>query len=217
MRMNPRAVALSLMLTAGLAAPALAQSMDGAMPNDQSTTNQPSTMNQTQSQLTGANVNPFRTTVPPLAISPEQKRHSAVCYLDDAVGLLDLSRQQLRAGNVKGARVALMGASGKLSTAYLLNFRDRAFSQRIEPLTIQVQTALNGDINAGLRNLDSLRGQVASIGQQQLAMLPATAAGGGGGGGGVIGTWQPIRFLAATPENTNQGLDQLNVPNQTQE
>lgn len=213
MRMNSRALALSLMVTAGLAAPAMAQTMDhsGAMNNQQSVQTQ-------RTQLIGANVDAFQTTVPPLTYSVQDDRHAAVCYLDDAVGLIDLSRQQLRAGNQAMARVALMGASGKLTTAYLLNFRDRAFAQRLEPLTMQVQTALNGDLNTGMTNLDSLRGQVASIGQEQLAMLPGAATGGGGGGGGTAGTFEPINFLAGTaPENnTDQGLNQLNVPNQNE-
>jgi hypothetical protein len=209
--MNPRAVALSLLVTAAMAAPALAQSVEPRYDMNNQTVDQ-----QQRRQLMGANVDAFVTTVPPLTYSVQDDRHAAVCYLDDAVGLIDLSRQQLRAGNVPLARVALMGASGKLTTAYLLNFRDRAFSQRVEPMTMSVQddlNALNGNINASLSSLDTLRGQVASIGQQQLAMLPNATSGGGGGGGGTIGRFERLNFLAGESPEPND-MNQLNVPNQ---
>jgi hypothetical protein len=204
-----------MLLAAGLASPVLAQTQDETMPMDEQQMTQPmaqprTSMQERRDALAMANPDAFITTVPALTYSVQDDRHAAVSYLDDAVGLLDLSRDQLRAGNTAEARIALMGASGKLTTAYLLNFRDHAFSQRIQPLAMRASedlATLEGDNTMAMATLDSLRGQVASIGQQQLAMLPEATT--GGGGGGDTG-WEPLNFLATEQPTTD--MNEINTP-----
>jgi hypothetical protein len=215
--MKSRALALSALAAMLVAAPATAQTMD----QDESTTENRGTsiqqerpMQQTSSAMTTAEVDAFETITPPLTYSASEDRQAAVTYLDDAIGLIDWANQQLSTGNMPGARAAIFGASGKLTTAYLLNFRDRGFSDTIQPVTLRFETALQNletDPQAALNELSTIRNQVASAGQSQLAMM----GGGGGGGGMATGmAWEELNFLnimAPTPGGGG-GMQDLNVP-----
>lgn len=217
MRLKSRALALSALAAMLVAAPATAQTMD---PNESTTENrgtsiqQERPMQQTSSAMTTAEADAFETITPPLTYSASEDRQAAVTYLDDAIGLIDWANQQLSTGNMPGARAAIFGASGKLTTAYLLNFRDRQFSDTIQPVTLRFETALQNlesDPQAALNELSTIRNQVASAGQSQLAMM----GGGGGGGGMATGmAWEELNFLnimAPTPGGGG-GMQDLNVP-----
>lgn len=236
MRMKSRALALSAMAAMLTATPALAQTMD---PNESTTENrgtsiqqdrpmnQPMTqpmerpMQQTSSAMTTAEADAFETITPPLTYSEAEDRQAAVTYLDDAIGLIDWANQQLSTGNLLGARAAIYGASGKLTTAYLLNFRDRGFSDTVQPVTLRFETALNNlesDPQAALNELSTIRNQVASAGQSQLAMMGGGAGQGTEGGGGGMATdaaWEELNFLnvmAPTPDGGGGGMQDLNIP-----
>ena len=192
-RVNRGAIALAALTAATLGAPALAA--EAPMPMSQ----------QTSSRMNTADA--FITEVPALISNEAEARRAAIVYMDDTLALLDISRAHIDAGNLALARSALMAASGKSSTAMLLNFRDREFSQRIWPLTLQVEEALNAvDISSerALALVDSLRPQMASLAETQLAQL------GGGGAGAGFETIDVIRV--ETEEGTMPGLQQQNVP-----
>jgi hypothetical protein len=157
----------------------------------------------------------FDTQVPPLTYTVAEDRMAAITYMDDALKLIELGEAAIQTGDMMQARSALMGASGKLTNAYLLNFRDRQFSQQIQPLTMRIQDAVaTMDTNSSttLSSLSDLRSQVASLGEAQIASM------GGGGGGGMPGmagfeTLERIGQGAMTTPDT-EGLDELNVPNE---
>lgn len=217
MRMKSRALALSAFAAMLVAAPATAQTMDqdeSSTENRGTSIQQERPMQETSSAMTTAEADAFETITPPLTYSASEDRQAAVTYLDDAIGLIDWANQQLSTGNIPGARAAIFGASGKLTTAYLLNFRDRGFSDTIQPVTLRFETAINNlesDPQAALNELSTIRNQVASAGRSQLAMM-----GGGGGGGGMAtgAAWEELNFLnimAPTPGGGG-GMQDLNIP-----
>jgi hypothetical protein len=215
-----------------VATPALAQTMD----QNESTTenrgtsiqqdrpmNQPvqRPMQQTSSAMTVTEADAFETVTPPLTYSVAEDRQAAVTHLDDAIGLIDWANRQMSTGNLPGARAAIVGASGKLTTAYLLNFRDRDFAASVQPVTLRFETALNTletDPQAALNELSTIRNQVASAGQAQLALMGGGAGQGteGGGGGGLAtgAAWEELNFItmeAPTPGGGG-GMQDLNIP-----
>lgn len=206
-------LALAALIVAAAGAPALAQETmpverERMMPETQQS--QPMQQQQTSSAVTTSDA--FDTQVPPLTYTVAEDRMAAITYMDDALKLIELGEAAIQTGDMMQARSALMGASGKLTNAYLLNFRDRQFSQQIQPLTMRIQDAVaTMDTNSPttLSSLSNLRSQVASLAETQLATM-------GGGGGGMAGyeTIEVIGEEAITEPVTpnDEGLDELNVP-----
>jgi hypothetical protein len=209
-------LALAALIVAAAGAPALAQETmpverERMMPETQQS--QPMQQQQ-QTSSTVTTSDAFDTQVPPLTYTVAEDRMAAITYMDDALKLIELGEAAIQTGDMMQARSALMGASGKLTNAYLLNFRDRQFSQQIQPLTMRIQDAVaTMDTNSSttLSSLSDLRSQVASIAETQLATM-------GGGGGGMAG-FETIEIIGeeeitepVTPNN--EGLDELNVPNE---
>lgn len=121
------------------------------------------------------------TDAPALTPTIELDRQASAAYLDDAETLLAVARQRLeREGMTRHVARELMSASGKLSTSYLLMYRDPAFANRIRPLADACQTALDsaaaGDTEAARLALDRLVPQVARAADEQFAQM-------GGGAG----------------------------------
>lgn len=170
MRKLHLALALSLLAATAVSTPAWAQ----ADPLE------PTTMN----QRTVVSVDPdaFDTLQDPLTYTMEEDRLAAVTYMDDALSLLDLAETHLKGDNVEIGRAALVGASGKLTNAYLLNFKDKDFSSRISPLAMRVDEALlalEQDPERAIGIISALSPQVASVYQTQIAQM------GGGAGAGL--------------------------------
>lgn len=221
MRMKSGALALSAMAAVLVATPAMAQTMEQNQPMTQPMT--PPMQSQTSSTLTIAQADAFDTVTPPLTYTAAEDRRAAVTYLDDSLGMIDWANRQLSTGDVAGARSTIMGASGKLTTAYLLNFHDRDFSTTIMPLTMRFETALNTletNPQAALNELSTIRNQVASAGQAQLALMGGGAGQGTdsvGGGGGAMApgvAWEQLNFITVTETmpGGGGGLQDLNIP-----
>jgi hypothetical protein len=128
----------------------------------------------------------YTTQVPALTWTLAEDRRAAVTFLDDATTLLELAEVRLGGDDPATATPDLMAASGKVTSAYLLLFRDRDAAEGLR----EVATALGGaaplaTMSAGEARalLVRARAQVAAAYRTQLAALGGGAGGGGGGGG----------------------------------
>ena len=122
------------------------------------------------------------TVAKPLTYSVQDDRMAAVTYLDDAMTLLQLAAGHLERGDRATARAELMSASGKLSTAHLLLFKDRAFSRDLAPLSIRAERVYEAAARDGrsARSMAiALRDELRPLYRAQLARL------GGGAGRGL--------------------------------
>ena len=135
------------------------------------------------SDVDAARSDAMTTQVPPFTWSLAEDRRAAVVFLDDAMTLLALADERLGGLDPAGATAELMAASGKVTTAYLLLFRDRDGADALR----EVATRLGGaaplatmDVEAARRLIADVRGQVALAYNTQLATL------GGGAGGGFM-------------------------------
>lgn len=168
MRKLPLALALSLLM-ATATTPAWAQA---------DTIEETTTM--TQETVISVDPDAFDTVQDPLTYSMQDDRIAAVTYLDDAMTLIALAETHLRSQHAELGRAALMGASGKLTNAYLINFRDHEFSRDIGPLATNIGEAVNvmdQDPERAVGILSSLLPQVASLYETQVAQM--------GGGAGM--------------------------------
>lgn len=123
------------------------------------------------------------TQVPALTYSLSADRQAAVTYLDDTLSLLEMAAGHLRDGYRDRGRRELMSASGKLTTAYLLMFKDPAFADRVAPLVERTDAAMariDGDRLAAAAEADALRKDLRGVYRDQLAQL------GGGGAGRTL-------------------------------
>lgn len=176
-------LALAIAIVAGTSAPALADGMkDHQMKGETSVQGQTSAMTTQEAEsLSAMRADAFTTTVPALTYTAEENRAAAVSYMSDALKLLRLAEADLRAGNLAMARRELSAASGKATTAYLLNFEDRQFAAQIADLTMQIPDALaqvNADPMAAAAVVASIQPELASVYSSQLATM------GGGAGAG---------------------------------
>ena len=197
--MNRKVLALAAVMVAAAGAPALAQADQPVMPMNE----------QTSSIRSTALSDAFETQVPALTFTAAEDRMAAITYMDDALKLIDLGQIALRDGDLNASRSLLMGASGKLTTAYLLNFRDRDFSNQMGPLAMRVETMmdqLDSDSQQAMVGLTNLRNQVASLAETQLATM-------GGGGGGMPG-FEEIEVITIDETAPPAGMDELNIPSE---
>lgn len=158
-----RAITGALLAACGCAAPALAQLM-------------PVEVDSTRADA-------FETQAPALTWTLADDRRAAVVFMDDAMTLLALAEEHLLGQSPGIATPELMAASGKLTTAYLLLFRDRAAADALRGLATRVGGAaplatMNPAEAARLAR--DTRGQVSMAYRTQLAAL------GGGAGGGFL-------------------------------
>lgn len=164
-----RTMAMALAAVLGLAAPAAAEvgSASEALPMD----------------VVAERFDAYTTQVPAFTWTLAEDRRAAVVFLDDATTLLDHAEARLLGEQPQAAAVDLMAASGKLTSAYLLLFRDRAGSDALR----DAATRLGGgaplatmDLEGARALIAGVRTQVASVYDTQLAAL------GGGAGGGFM-------------------------------
>lgn len=149
---------LSLVLTVGLAAPA-------AMPVAEATR---------QDALV--------TVTKPLTPTIQDDRVAAMTHLDDALSLLQIAHDHLKQGQTTLARAEVMGASGKISTAHVLLFKDKRFGRDLAPLTLRVDdvfAAIDRNPGAAASQVDRLRQDLDAVYDAQTAHL------GGGAGRGL--------------------------------
>lgn len=128
-------------------------------------------------------VDAFSSQTPALTWTLADDRRAAVVYLDDAMTLLELAEEHLQDVRPATATPALMAASGKLTTAYLLLFRDRPGAAALRELATRIGGAAPLATMApgeAARLVREIRGQVALAYRTQLAAL------GGGAGGGFL-------------------------------
>lgn len=83
-------------------------------------------------------VDAFTTEVPALTWTLAEDRRAAVVFLDDAMTLLQLAEERLAGPTPASATPELMAASGKITSAYLLLFRDRAAAEALRDLATRV-------------------------------------------------------------------------------
>jgi hypothetical protein len=93
-----------------------------------------------------ARADAYMTITDPIAPTLAEKRVAAVTYIDDALALLDMAHDHLQDAGADALqrRLAvseLMAASGKLTTAQLLLFKDRAAARRLAPIARRVELA----------------------------------------------------------------------------
>ncbi len=158
-----RAITCAYLAAAGLAAPALAQESPIAIDAMRS--------------------DAFETQVPALTWTLAEDRRAAVVFMDDAMTLLVIAEERLEGTNPAAATPELMAASGKLTTAYLLLFRDRAGADALREIATRIGGAAPlASMNPAeaARLAREGRGQVAMAYRTQLAAL------GGGAGGGFM-------------------------------
>lgn len=177
MRKLHLAVALSLVMAGAVSTPVWAQSQmdDPAMIQNE-------TMIQNQNTVSAVDPDAFDTIQRPLTYTVEDDRIAAVTYLDDAIALLNLVETNIQSENMELARAALVGASGKLSNAYLLHFTDKQFSQDVGRLAMRADealTQLERDPQQAAGIIVSMRTTLASAYQAQVAQM------GGGAGAGL--------------------------------
>lgn len=118
----------------------------------------------------------------PLTYTVHDDRQAAVTYLDDALTLLNLAVASAEKGERSVARAELMSASGKLSTAHLLMFKDRAFSRDLAPLSIRAERVYEAsatDLRQARRMAAELANDLRPLYRTQVAKL------GGGAGRGL--------------------------------
>lgn len=171
MRKLHLAMALSLLMASAATSPAWAQADSMDPPRSMS-----------ERSVIAVDPDAFDTLQDPLTLTIEEDRLAAVTYMDDALSLLDIAETQLKGEHVEIGRAALVGASGKLTNAYLLNFQDKAFSSRIGPLAMQIDEAIMAlahDPERAVGIISALTPQVASVYQTQVAQM------GGGAGAGL--------------------------------
>lgn len=120
----------------------------------------------------------FASEVPALTWTLAEDRRAAVVFLDDAMTLLELAEDRLASG--APAVSELMAASGKITSAYLLLFRDRPGAEALRDLATRVGGAAPLATMApgeAARLARDVRGLVQMAYRTQLANL-------GGGAGG---------------------------------
>jgi hypothetical protein len=119
----------------------------------------------------------------------QDDRTAAVTYLDDTLSLLSLAQAHLADGHADQGRAELMSASGKLSTAHLLLFKDRDFSRAIAPLSIRAEEAYQAsrhDASQARDLAEALASDLRPIYRTQTARL-------GGGAGSALEPLNNIR------------------------
>ena len=131
------------------------------------------------------------TVAKPLTPTIQDDRQAAVTYMDDALSLLQLANKHLTNGQRSLARAELMSASGKLSTAHLLLFKDKDFSRAIAPLSIRAEeayTASAGDMGRTRTLVSRLQQDLRPLYRQQLASM-------GGGAGRALEDLDQLKRL----------------------
>jgi hypothetical protein len=129
------------------------------------------------------------TVVRPLTPSVQDDRQAAVTYLDDSLSLLQLAYKHLTNGQRSLARAELMSASGKLSTAQLILYKDRAFTRALAPLSVraeQVYQGANGDLEHTRALVSALQHDLRPLYREQVAHL-------GGGAGKALEDLDQLR------------------------
>ena len=128
-------------------------------------------------------VDAYTTQVPALTWTLAEDRRAAVVFLDDAITLLTLADERLQGDRPAGAAPELMAASGKLTSAYLLLFRDRRGAEALRDAATRIgggAPLATMDVEEARDLVADVRGQVAAAYNTQLAAL------GGGAGGGFV-------------------------------
>lgn len=212
MRKFGKALLASMMMAAVASTPALANEMktDKPMGGGSGTAiDQPMTQERTDAMDMGmgrARADAFVTVAPTFTYTIEVDRQAAVAYMDDALVLMDLAEDSLRAGSVGPAKAELIGASGKLTEAQLLLFKDRQFSDRIAPLALRAQEAFdmaseNPERAASI--IAEVQPQVASLYDTQLATM---------GGGAGTGMMEDLNYRQNRQMNQPVEQNELNQP-----
>lgn len=119
------------------------------------------------------------TVAKPFTPTVQDDRQAAVTYLDDALTLLQMATVHLERGEHAAARNELMGASGKLTTAHLLLFKDKGFSRDLAPISIRAEEAYV----MAAKDADRARAMAASIRDDLRPVYRAQVARLGGGAG----------------------------------
>lgn len=118
----------------------------------------------------------------PLTRTVQDDRVAALTHLDDSLTLLQIAHDHLHQGERGLARAEVMGVSGKLSTAHMLLFKDKAFGRDLSPLTLRIDdvfAAIDSDPKAAADQVNALRNDLLGVYNSQTAHL------GGGAGGGL--------------------------------
>lgn len=119
------------------------------------------------------------TVAKPFTPTVQDDRQAAVTYLDDALTLLQMATVHLERGEHVQARTELMGASGKLTTAHLILFKDKGFSRDLAPISIRAEQAYE----MAAKDADRARKMAASIRDDLRPVYRAQVARLGGGAG----------------------------------
>lgn len=130
------------------------------------------------------------TVVRPLTPTVQDDRQAAVTYMDDSLSLLQLAYKHLTNGQRSLARAELMSASGKLSTAQLILYKDHRFTRALAPLSIraeQVYQAASGDTEHTRALVSALQHDLRPLYREQVANL------GGGGAGKALEDLDQLR------------------------
>lgn len=129
------------------------------------------------------------TVVRPLTPSLQDDRQAAVTYMDDSLSLLQLAYKHLTNGQRSQARAELMSASGKLSTAQLILYKDHGFTRAIAPISIraeQAYQAASGDLEHTRSLVSALQHDLRPLYRDQVAHL-------GGGAGKALEDLDQLR------------------------
>lgn len=132
-----------------------------------------------------ARADAYTTLTDPITPTLAEKRVAAVTYIDDALALLDMAHAHLQEAEHDAllrrlALSELMAASGKLTTAQLLLFKDRAAARRLAPVALRVERAERLVARAPLQAASLIardRPAIANLYRAQLATM--------GGGAGM--------------------------------